>query len=114
MISEISEAQWAVGTAVEFWLSHGKVVLAGLGPEAARLAWLMADGREMKGSDSRPRPASALSSSCFDSPPALAAHILQAQARLPWPLSVEEAEIQVKAADQPGASHPYSTTHRVS
>ena len=108
MISEISEAQWAVGNAVAFWLSHGKVVLAGLGPEAARLAWLMADGREMKGSDSRPRPASALSSSCFDSPLSpqpWSFRIPPPLSRLPCPLSVKAAEIQVKAV-RPGRGQP--------
>ena len=72
----------SLGNAVELWLSHGKVVLAGQGPEAGRLDWLMADGREMKGSDSRPRPASACPHPALIHPSAL---ILQA--RLPPPLS---------------------------
>ena len=79
-------------------------MLAGQGPEAGRLDGLMVDGREMKGSDSRPRPASACPHPALIHPPAL---ILQtrlaapASVSAPRLLSVKAAEIQVKAV-RPG------------
>ena len=75
-------------------------MLAGQGPEAGRLDWLgMADGREMKGSDSRPRPASACPHPALIHPSSYPSD----QAGCPRfclgprPLSVKAAEIQVKA-----------------
>ena len=74
-------------------------MLAGQGPEAGRLA----DGREMKGSDSRPRPASAcphpalIHPSSYPSDQAGCPRLCLG----PRPLSVKAAEIQVKAA-RPG------------
>ena len=70
MISSISEAQWAPGTGQLIISWESCLGWAGAGSRSLGLA-VMSDGREMKGSDSQPRPALALSSSCFDSPPAL-------------------------------------------
>ena len=109
MISSISEAQWA-GQLIISWESC--LGWAGAGSRWLGWLWCLMGGR-WKDLTPGPAPPSLCPHPALihPKPPA---HILQAQARLPWPLSVEAAEIQVKAADQPGASHPYSTTHRVS